>query len=106
MPKEITIFAKRRVHEGKTFYNYITSMATKDGETRSLSVKFKEESASAPDPSKCPMNIVIEKKDVNIAERKYRREDTGDTAIAYTLWISAYKPGSKYVDHSTDDYEW
>ena len=101
--KEITIFAKKRTNkEGKTFVSYITTLSRKDGSTLTVSVKFREEAGT---PKECPCNIIVDKPDMNLQARKYIREDTGEMAEAYTLWITAWKPGSKYIDHSLDDFD-
>lgn len=102
---EITIFAKKRVTEqGKTFYNFLTRLTKKSGEVDVLPVKFRE-SATSPKPEKCPMNIIVQKDDMNIQTGKYTRPDTGETIPTKTLWIIAWKEGSPYVDHSLDDYD-
>lgn len=106
MTKEITIFAKRRkTKEGnKTFTQYLTTMTTKEGEERTMSVVFKE-GCAAPKPDSCPCIIEFEKKDGNVSRRRYVREDTGEDAYSYTLWLDAYKLTDKaYVDTSMDEY--
>ena len=102
---EITIFAKERKNkDGKTFWGYLTRIINKKtGEVETLGVRFRQ-SCGSPDPNKCPMNIKVEKKDVNIAENTYTREDTGETAISKCMWVNNWKEGSEYIDHSTDDY--
>lgn len=101
---EITIFAKKRTNkEGKAFTNYVTTLTRKDGTTQSMSVKFREECGS-PKAENCPMNIIVSKEDANIATRNYVRDDTGEMATAYTLWVKNWSKGSDYVDHSTDEY--
>ena len=102
---EITVFAKERKNsQGRPFWGYISRLLNKKtGEVETLSVRFRQ-SAGQPDPEKCPMNIVIEKGDANIAETKYTREDTGEEAVSKSLWVNKWKEGSKYVDHSMDDY--
>ena len=70
-----------------------------------MSAKFRED-CGQPKAEDCPMIIEFDKTDANIAERTYTREDTGDDAVAYTLWISNWKKSSEeYVDHSMDDFE-
>lgn len=102
---EITVFAKERKNaQGKTFWGYLTRLTNKaTGEIETLSVRFRQ-SAGQPDPDNCPMNIVIEKGDANIAENKYIREDTGEEAKSKSLWVNHWKEGTPYVDHSMDDY--
>ena len=104
MAKELTIFAKkRRSADGKkTFVSYLTTLTKKDGTTEKVGVKFRED---AGEPKECPCNILIEKNDANLSVRQYIREDTGEAAEAKTLWVTAWKAGSKYVDHSLDEYD-
>ena len=103
--KELTIFAKKRTTaQGKTFYNYLTTLTKKDGEELTVSVKFRE-STGTPKPEECPLNIAVTKENLNLARRKYKREDTGELAEAFTLWINEWKKGSKYVDRSLDDFD-
>lgn len=102
---EILIFAKRRkTSEGKTFNAYITTLITKNNEPHTMGVKFRE-ICQAPRAEECPMYINVDRKDANIATKTYEREDTGETAIAKTLWISAWEKSDKeYVDTSLDEY--
>ena len=100
---EITVFAKRRTNkEGKIFYQYITTLEKKDGSTETIRVCFR--GVDAPKPESCPRNIVTAKDNANIATRKYTTPETGEIKSARTLWLSAWEPGSEYVDHSMDDY--
>lgn len=100
---ELTIFAKKRKsHEGKEFYSYLTSLTRKDGSTLTTAVRFRDD--SAPKPSDCPCNIVVEKKNANLATSEFVREDTGEIATSYTLWVKAWTPGGAYVDKSLDDF--
>lgn len=101
---ELTIFAKKRTGEdGKSFYGYLTTLETKTKEKRTVSVKFREE-CGAPAGKDCPCNIVVDKKNCNMAEHDYVDEATGEERVGYTLWVSAWTKGSKYVDRSLDDY--
>ena len=102
---EITIFAKKRTsNDGKTFYSYLTTLIRKDGSDQTVSVRFREE-AGKPKPENCPMNIVIDKGDANISKKKYVREDTGEEAFSYNLWVTAWKEGTPYVDTSLDEFD-
>ena len=102
---EIAIFAKKRTsNDGKTFYSYLTTLPRKDGTEQTLTVRFREE-AGKPKPENCPMNIVMEKGDVNISKKQFTREDTGETGFSYNLWVSAWKEGSLYVDNSLDEFD-
>ena len=102
----ITIFAKAaQTKEGRKFYRYISTLTNKNtGEEKTVAVKFRE-SCGAPDASKCPMNIMFNKGDANLSKRNYTREDTGEIADSYTLWVSNWAMGPEYVDTSLDDYE-
>ena len=51
------------------------------------------------------MNIVVEKSAANIAKSTFTREDTGEVATSYTMWVSAWAKGSEYVDTSMDEFE-
>lgn len=103
--KEITIFSKRRqTAEGRVFYTYITTLPKKDGSTQTMGVKFRDE-CGAPKPEKCPMNIVVEREHMNISQKSYTDNESGEIGISYTLWVSAWTEGTKYVDHSLDDFD-
>lgn len=100
---EITVFAKRRTSkEGKTFYQYLTTLTKKDGTTETMRVCFRN--VDAPKPETCPRNIIVERDNSNIAVRHYNDPSTGEIKANRTLWVSAWEPGSEYVDHSLDDY--
>lgn len=102
---EITIFAKKRTtKEGKTFYSYISTLNRKDGTKQTVSVKFRDECGS-PKPEKCPLNIKFEKMDANLSTNDFIRDDTGEVAKSFTLWISAWEQGAPYIDKSLDDFE-
>lgn len=101
---EITIYAKKRTTaEGKSFWSYLSRLTRKDGAELTVSVRFRE-SAGNPKPEECPMNIVIEPGYANLSTRKYTREDTGELAESYTLWVTDWEPGIPFVDHSLDDF--
>lgn len=102
---EIAIFAKKRTNkEGKPFTSYLSSLTRKDGTTQTISVKFREECGS-PKAEKCPMNVIIDRGDANMVKKSFEREDTGETGISYTLWVSAWKEGIPYVDTSLDEFD-
>lgn len=105
---EITIYAKKKqTTEGKTFTAFLAKLNKKDGSTVTASVKFRED-CGQPKLEECPMNIIIEdkKRDANMSTRTYTREDTGEDATSYTLWINAWKRSANvYEDHSLDDFE-
>lgn len=108
---ELTIYASKKSYEkdgqNKNFYVYSTKIENKKtGEEEFFNVKFKEECGS-PAGSKCPMNILIEKQDVNIVEKERSYTDKNGeekTITEKTIWVSAWKEGTPFVDHSTDDY--
>lgn len=104
---EITIFAKKRTNkEGKTFYQYLTTLTKKDGTTETMRVSFRDVEGNAqPKPDSCPRNIVFDRSEANIATSKYTDSETGEIKQRKTLWVTAWKPGSEYIDHSLDDYE-
>ena len=102
---ELAIFAKKRTKEdGKTFYSYLTTLPRKDGTKQTVSVKFRDE-CGHPKPETCPVNILVDKANANITKSEFTREDTGETAISYTLWVSAWELGSAWVDNSLDEFE-
>ena len=102
---EITIFSKKRsTAEGKTFFSYLSTLTKKDGSQQTVSVKFRDE-CGHPKPEKCPCNIIVNKEDCNMSTRNFVREDTGETGVSYTMWVSKWAEGSVYVDHSMDDFD-
>lgn len=102
---EITIYAKKRTAaDGKTFHSYLSTLTRKDGTKQTVSVRFRDD-AGNPKPEKCPMNVKFDKGNANMSTKEFTREDTGDVATSYTLWVSAWEPGTPFVDHSLDDFE-
>lgn len=102
---EITIYAKKRMTEdNKPFYAYLSTLTRKDGQKIVVSVKFREECGN-PKADRCPMNIYFKKSSANLAKHDYVREDTGEIASSYTLWVSAWEEGTPFVDTSLDDFE-
>lgn len=108
---ELTIYASKKSYEKdgqtKNFYVYSTKIKNKTTEEEEFfNVKFREECGNPPG-SKCPLNIIVEKDDVNITKktRKYTTKDGVEKEIEEkTIWVSAWKEGEPFVDHSTDDY--
>lgn len=101
---EISVFAKKvTTKEGRTFYKYLSTLTTKDGEEQGVRVIFGED-CKAPKPEECPCNIVIHKEDCNVSKKHYT-DKNGNEKMARTLWVNAYETGSAYVDSSMDDYE-
>lgn len=102
---EITIYSKKRTNrDGKAFYSYITTLTRKDGSTQTVGVKFRDE-CGHPKPENCPMNIRVDKENANISKSTYTREDTGETAVSYTMWIAAWESGTPWVDKSLDEFD-
>lgn len=103
---ELTIFTKKRQsRDGRNFDSYITRLTRKDGTEFTASVKFREECGS-PKAENCPCNIIVDKADANLSSKVIDKNDgSGDKFTAYTLWVSKWKNGSKYVDHSLDDID-
>lgn len=105
---QITLFAKRRnTKEGKTFFQYLTTLNKKDGTTETVRVAFRDSDGNnkPPKPDSCPRNIVFEKTDSNMAINKYTDTNTGNVKERKTLWLTRWEEGEPYVDHSMDDYE-
>lgn len=102
---EITIYAKKRTtSEGKSFYSYLSNLTRKDGTKQTVSVRFRDDCVN-PKPENCPMNIKFDKSNANLATRKFVRFESGEVGTSYTLWVSAWEPGTPFVDHSLDDFE-
>lgn len=102
---KIAVFAKKgKTEDGKTFDRFIGRITKKDGEEITVSIRFRDE-CGQPKYNECPMNIIVDKANANLTKRSYTREDTGEVCTAYTLWITAWSKGEKYVDHSLDDFE-
>lgn len=101
---EIVIFAKKRTKEdGKSFYSYLSTLTRKDGSTQTVLVKFRDE-CGHPKPEECPMNIKVDKANANIAKSEFTREDSGEIATSYTLWVTKWEKGSSWVDTSLDEF--
>lgn len=102
----ITVFAKKRTTKDgkKTFYSYLSALKKIDGTEQTVSVKFREE-CGEPDPKTCPCNIIVERKDCNLSTADFVNEETGEIGQSFTLWVTAWKQGEVYVDHSLDDYD-
>lgn len=102
---EITIYAKKRqAKDGRPFTTYLSTLKRKDGTEQRVSVKFRDV-CGAPKPEKCPINIIVEKKSANLVKEHFTRGDTGEDAFSYKLWVSAWKEGTPYVDHSLDEFD-
>ena len=102
---QITVFAKRRqTKEGKTFFNYLSTLTDREGKQIPCQVKFRD-SAGTPKPEMCPMNIIFNKGDANMTTREYTDPETAEIRKAHVLWISAWNEGETYVDHSLDNFD-
>ena len=103
---QIAIFAKKRTtKEGKTFYQFLTTLTRHDGTTETMRVAFRDVDGNAqPKPETCPRNIVVERDNANIATTRYTDNETGEVKQRKTLWVTHWEPGEEYVDHSLDEY--
>lgn len=102
---ELTIFSKKRTSkEGKPFSTFLTTLTKKDGTTVTASVKFRD-TCEMLKPEACPSNIIVDREGCNLASKTYVKESTGEVGSSYTLWVSNYREGSPYVDHSLDDFD-
>lgn len=103
---QIAIFAKKRTtREGKTFYQFLTTLTRHDGTTETMRVAFRDVDGNAqPKPETCPRNIVVERDNANIATTRYTDNETGEVKQRKTLWVTRWEPGEEYVDHSLDEY--
>jgi hypothetical protein len=101
---EISIFAKKRTAQNGThFTGYLSTLPRKDGTNQTVSVRFRMD-CGAPEPEQCPMNIVLNKGDVNLSRKDFVNKNTGEVSTGYTLWVNKWTPGSPYVDHSLDEF--
>ena len=99
---EITLFSKtKQTKEGTKFTAYIGRMKKRDGTEVTAGVHFKDITA----PKNCPCIIIVDKKNANLQHHDYVREDSGEMATYYDLWITEWSAGPEYVDHSLDDFE-
>lgn len=103
---QLTVFAKKKTtKEGKPFNTYFAKMTKKDGEEITTEVKFREECGA---PKEFPCNVIVDKKDANFVEKPVtyhdEKDDIDKDAIRRQLWVSAWKDGEPYVDHSLDDF--
>lgn len=102
---QISIFAKRRqTKEGKTFYNYLSTIRNREGKDIPCQVRFRE-GCGQPKAEQCPMNIVFDKKNANLTSRTYTDHDTAEIRQSKVLWVSEWQPGEPYIDHSLDDFD-
>lgn len=102
---KITVFAKKKTsREGKPFITYVGKLHKKDGSEITAQVKFREECGS-PKADECPCNIEFFKENANLSSETYVREDSGEEAIAYKLWVSDWIMSEDiYRDTSLDDF--
>lgn len=101
----ITLFAKKRTtKEGKLFYNYLSTLTTKDGEDIVCRIKFRD-SCGSPKPESCPRNIIAKKEDMNYTRKEITNPETGEIVTTHTIWITAWEDGPEYKDTSMDIFE-
>ena len=101
---KVTLFSKKQSrNDGRIFYKYLATLTRKDGTTFTCQVNFKGDDKNKPDVAKCPMNIIVDRDTANLAKRALVDKETGEVFDAYTLWVSDWKEGEPYVDHSLDD---
>lgn len=110
----ITVYAKKRQSKDqRIFYTYLTTLTNKTtGEKIHAQVKFRAD-CNTVRPEECPCNIVIDKGDGNLSEKRFTRQEvdelTGEIrtieSSRYELWVSAWTPGEAFEDHSLDDYD-
>ena len=102
---EITVYAKKRqTRDGKkSFFSYLTTLKKSDGSPCTCAVKFAGD-AENPDPLSCPINIVVDKQDCNMAVEQYTDNKSGEVKDSYRLWVKKYRPGTPYVDRSMDEF--
>lgn len=103
---QISIFAKKRTtKEGKTFYQFLTTLEKKDGTTETMRVAFRDiEGNAVPKADSCPRNIIVDKDNANVSTTRYTDNETGELKFRKTLWVSKWESGEPYVDHSLDEY--
>ena len=103
---EITLYAKRRTTADgkKSFFSYLTTLTKKDGTPLTCSVRFSGEDNKEPDPAACPMNIIVDTADCNLATEKYEDTRTGESRNSYGLWVKKWKQGAEWRDTSMDEF--
>lgn len=101
----ITIFSKKRTtKDGKDFNTFITRLTKKDGSNIVVSVMFPDD--AKPNYKECPLNIDIEKGNMNLSTKTITDETTGKIIESRTLWVKAWvKSKTPYVDKSLDDFD-
>lgn len=100
----IALFAKKATNsEGRNYTRYFTTLTRKDGSTLTCRVSFKGGEKNAPAYEDCPMNVIINRTDANLAKKLYTNEETAEVYDVFTLWVNKWEQGAPYVDHSLDD---
>lgn len=100
----VAVFAKKATNsEGRTYTRYFSTLTRRDGSTFTCRVSFKGGEKNSPLYEDCPMNVVVDRSNANLAKKPYTNEETGDTYDVFTLWINKWTEGDPYVDHSLDD---
>lgn len=101
-----TIFAKKiKTKDGKTFFNFVTTLEKKDGSKQYMKVMYSgKDKNKSFEPDMCPLVIEFNKDDANISTTVYTSNE-GEEKKRYTLWLKDYKiSDEKFVDHSLDDF--
>lgn len=102
---QMTIFAKKRnTKEGKTFYNYLSTLRKKSGEEVVCRIKFREE-CGTPKPESCPRIIEVPKEAANYTMKEVTNQETGEIIKTHTIWVARWEAGPEYVDTSMDEFE-
>ena len=103
---KFTIFSKqRKTEDGRVFTTYLTRLKKKGADDETvMPVKFREDCGA---PKKCPCIIEVpnDGASANIAYEKYTDKETGEIMKRPVIWVSEWKPGEAYVDHSFDEYD-
>lgn len=102
---EVTVFAKKRnTATGKVFYNYIATLTNKrTGEGVPVTIRFPQ--GEEPQPSDCPLNILVSKDTANISDRHYNDPATGERRTAKVLWVKEWtNSDTPFVDDSLKDF--
>lgn len=101
---KLLIFAKKRTaKDGKTFYNYLTTLTRKStGEAVPTQVKFRMD-CGAPDPHNCPRYIIVDRSACNFSTKEIATDDGAKKCN--TLWVSDWSDGGDYVDTSLEDID-
>lgn len=101
-----TVFAKKiKTKDGKTFFNFVTTLEKKDGTKQYMKVMYSgKDKNKAFESDMCPLVIEFNRDDANISTETYKSNE-GEEKKRYTLWLKDYKESDeKFIDHSLDDF--